>query len=393
MAILTVYDEQFPCSVAMKGDDYIRLLDEEGNIVFFADGITDFSPYILDGSWEYPYKRSATIVSCTAALVEGVLTLTPKVPTKIESFATLVFQAPCDCNMFASLSICDKTYDVVDAMGTSIIGGGSTWCKNAYVSLMIDHVNRKAYVLNESSRDYAKRVSGAYNLLDNSDFTHFVALAGIGGNHGTQAYAGCRWILDSGTVTGEANAKNDGYKNITLNGTIRQIVANPPTIGTVAIEMVSGTASVIYKDDAVTITSNGGVIKNVRLFDGEFTAETIPPYVPKGFGAESMECLRYYRQSFSTTPKAQSGCVIVGGATANTTETVNWEIPMRIAPTITLYNPLTGNANEIADWVTDTAITGASVLGYSSKGFYAYKKSGITKGNAHFFHYTACADF
>lgn len=152
MAILTVYDEQFPCSVAMKGDDYIRLLDEEGNVVFFADGITDFSPYILDGSWEYPYKRSATIVSCTAALVDGVLTLTPRAPTKIESFTTLVFQAPCDCNMFSSLSICDKTYDVVDAMGKSIIGGsGGAWCKNAYVSLLIDHVNKKAYILNDAT--------------------------------------------------------------------------------------------------------------------------------------------------------------------------------------------------------------------------------------------------
>lgn len=180
MAILTVYDEQFPCSVAMKGDDYIRLLDEEGNIVFFADGITDFSPYILDGSWEYPYKRSATIVSCTAALVNGVLTLTPKVPTKIESFATLGFQAPCDCNMFASLSICDKTYDVVDAMGKSIVGGsGGAWCKNAYVSLMIDHVNKKAYVLNAATSTAPAHTHSANDIV--SDIL-YISRGGTGAN-------------------------------------------------------------------------------------------------------------------------------------------------------------------------------------------------------------------
>lgn len=162
-----------------------------------------------------------------------------------------------------------------------------------------DAVN-KAYVDNNKSGGFA------YNYAHNSDFTQFVAQAGIGGNHGTHAYAGDRWILDSGTVSGDAREDGNGYKNITLNGTIRQIVANAPDVGTATIEMVSGTADISYANGEITITGNGGVIKNVRLFEGNYTADNLPEYQPKGYGAELAECLRYFEiiNSFSVFSKA-----------------------------------------------------------------------------------------
>lgn len=164
------------------------------------------------------------------------------------------------------------------------------------------------------------------NLLDNSDFLHFVAQAGVGGNHGTQTYAGDRWILDSGTVTGAWNANGNGHSTITLNGTIRQIVAEPPTGQyACAVEMVSGTATIAYADGAVTITSSGGVLKNAGLYAGS----RAPKYVPKGYGAELMECKRYYKDYIAWS--------------AITTAYIDWEgklqiyipmdIPMRINPT------------------------------------------------------------
>lgn len=146
--------------------------------------------------------------------------------------------------------------------------------------------------LAEETRNYINAV----NLSDNSDFEHFVAQAGIGGNHGTQAYAGDRWILDNGAVTGDAREDGNGYTNITLNGTIRQIVENAPDVGTAAIEMVSGTADISYVNGEITITSNGGAIKNVRLFKGTYTVDNMPEYQPKGYGAELAECQRYYVQ-------------------------------------------------------------------------------------------------
>lgn len=129
-----------------------------------------------------------------------------------------------------------------------------------------------------------------YNYAHNSDFTQFVAQAGVGKKHGKETYAGDRWILESGTVTGDARDDGDGYQNIKLNGTIRQIVANAPDVGYVAIDMISGTADISYNNGVITITSSGGVIKNVLLC----TTETLPKYQSKGYGAELAECQRYY---------------------------------------------------------------------------------------------------
>lgn len=131
------------------------------------------------------------------------------------------------------------------------------------------------------------------NLLYNSDFEHFVAQAGIGGNHcGNQAYAGDGWILLEGTVTGEINADGRGYRNITLNGTICQVVDSPPDVATVGVNMISGSAEVSYVNGEVMITSSGGVIKNVVLFSGRYTE--LPMYHPKGYFTELQLCQYYY---------------------------------------------------------------------------------------------------
>lgn len=135
----------------------------------------------------------------------------------------------------------------------------------------------------------AVRKAAPRNILDNSDFTNLVAQAGIGGKHGTVAYAADRWILDSGTVSYEAGV------GLTLNGTIRQKLEFPPTGETSAfVGMASGAASISYADGAVTITSSGGVLKWAALYGGVYSAATMPEYQPKGYGAELAECQRYY---------------------------------------------------------------------------------------------------
>lgn len=154
---------------------------------------------------------------------------------------------------------------------------------------------RKGYV--DTAKEEAKaytdasvRKAAPRNILDNSDFTNLVAQAGIGGNHGTIAYAADRWILDSGTVSYEAGV------GLTLNGTIRQKLEYPPTGETSAfVGMASGAASISYADGAVTITSSGGVLKWAALYGGVYSAATMPEYHPKGYGAELAECMRYFR--------------------------------------------------------------------------------------------------
>ena len=170
----------------------------------------------------------------------------------------------------------------------------------------------------------AVRKAAPRNILDNSDFANLVAQAGIGGNHGTIAYAADRWILDSGTVSYAAGV------GLTLNGTIRQKLEYPPTGETSAfVGMASGAASISYADGAVTITSSGGVLKWAALYGGVYTETTKPEYQPKGYGAELAECQRYYREydAIALAPFVYDG-------TLKRHYRLNFDTPMRVAPTV-----------------------------------------------------------
>ena len=165
------------------------------------------------------------------------------------------------------------------------------------------------------------------NLLDNSDFTNLVAQAGIGGNHGAVAYAADRWILDSGTVS-----YTEGT-GLTLNGTIRQKLEFSPVGGaSIFVGMVSGEASISYAGGAVTITSSGGVIKWAAMYEGEYTAETLPPYVPKGYAAELAECRLYYRTGTERIARP-----FTSGNLSYLCD-VSYEIPMRANPNVSIKN-------------------------------------------------------
>lgn len=148
-----------------------------------------------------------------------------------------------------------------------------------------DEAVRKAYV------DKSMKEAAPVNLLDNSDFRNPVAQAGVGGNHGNQAYAVDRWILTSGTVSHQNGV------GIVLNGTITQKLEYPPTGDVSAfVGMASGTADITYSNGTVTITSSGGVLAWAALYVGTYTEQTMPDYRTKGYGAELAECRRYYQQ-------------------------------------------------------------------------------------------------
>ena len=169
------------------------------------------------------------------------------------------------------------------------------------------------------------------NRADNSDFRHWIAQAGIGGKHGTQSYGGDRWILVSGTITGEENANGNGFENIILNGTIRQIVANPEETMTAFVKTISGTATATYSSGTLTITSNGGVLDWVMLIPGAL--ETQPPYVPKE--NELAACLRYFRK---LGPAPSEFMVLSGHVTSGGTTILvglPFVLDMRVKPTLT----------------------------------------------------------
>ena len=66
------------------------------------------------------------------------------------------------------------------------------------------------------------------------------------------------------------------------------------------------------------------------LYEGEYTAETLPPYVPKGYAAELAECLIYYRK-IKANNETFPGYAANGVAYAFIALTQT----MRISPTVT----------------------------------------------------------
>lgn len=215
-----------------------------------------------------------------------------------------------------------------------------------------------------------------YNLLDNSDFVHPIAQAGVNGAHGATGYAVDRWNRTSGaTVSQAANGlKIVSDKTSWTAGIQQKIEAKRfADVMTFAVRGVfpvacrlfvfigSGTSNfgeayfdgdaaertLVLKltkpdgltgDEVVNVyispdtgnTGTAAVVRWAALYEGEYTAETLPPYVPKGYAAELAECLRYYRKI-----KADTQTFAGYAASGNAYAFIPLAQAMRIAPTVT----------------------------------------------------------
>ncbi len=190
----------------------------------------------------------------------------------------------------------------------------------------------------------AKGDTGAcvYNLLDNSDFVHPVAQAGVNGAHGATGYAVDRWIRTSGATVSQAA---DGLKIVSdktswtagiqqrieakrfadvMTFAVRGVFpvacrlfvyigSGTTNFGTAYFQGDAAERTLVLKltkpdgltgDEVVNVyispdtgsTGTAAVVRWAALYEGEYTAETLPLYVPKGYAAELAECLRYYRR-------------------------------------------------------------------------------------------------
>ena len=193
-----------------------------------------------------------------------------------------------------------------------------------------------------------------YNLLDNSDFVHPVAQAGVNGAHGATGYAVDRWMRTSGATVSQAA---DGLKIVSdkTNWTagIQQrieakrfadvmtfavrgvfpvacrlfvyIGSGTTNFGTAYFQGDAAERTLVLKltkpdgltgDEVVNVyispdtesTGTAAVVRWAALYEGEYTAETLPSYVPKGYAAELAECLRYYRRITATNETFAGYC-------------------------------------------------------------------------------------
>ena len=172
------------------------------------------------------------------------------------------------------------------------------------------------------------------NLLDNSDFTNPVNQRGANAYSFDSGYTIDRWKL---YWTGDGNITiQKGYitlyrqthqtflfqfpenvekmvgktytvaAKVRYNGYIGWIDSTQRTnSGMVHLdnwEVITHTFTVGSKTSdigsaGVEIASDGNLsfeLEWIALYEGSYTAETLPPYVPKGYAAELAECMRYY---------------------------------------------------------------------------------------------------
>lgn len=213
-----------------------------------------------------------------------------------------------------------------------------------------------------------------WNLLDNSDFRNPVNERGQASYTGT--YGIDRWrvwftgsmVLENGGLTvqneslfqyfepGRLANKNHTLAAMTTNGELLLCVMNPHS------QFVWGANGLgVGIDEArhVVGLSPGRTYVWAALYEGEYTAETLPAYVPKGYAAELMECRRYYYE-FDTLVSSESS-----GIGAPRRLFVTLPVPMIRMPGIT-YGVTGGNdPHEIAMQSNSTVDITSADQGFS----------------------------
>lgn len=186
------------------------------------------------------------------------------------------------------------------------------------------------------------------NLLDNSDFTNPVNQRGAS-SYSEVGYTIDRWRTWTAPATVSVQS---GYVSFTKP--LYQYVPTAKTDQTYTLAVcntnnqvflysgkpqdLTGTAHLgLYYDTNigtpyVLIGAGVGNLKWAALYEGEYTADTLPPYVSKGYAAELLECQRY----FYLVPNGEGGIAYTGyfSSSTNFRMTIPTPVPMRVNPTV-----------------------------------------------------------
>lgn len=170
--------------------------------------------------------------------------------------------------------------------------------------------------------DTAVRKAAPRNLLDNSDFTNPVNQRGFVSGREVPAYS---YFLDRWVTAGETAYPTFGPEGIGgISNDICQRLDLSAYIGKKMTLALYSDYETVVCFAAGTVTSNDGwaqiaaspnwecsivsiaanqwscnfrvPCKYAALYEGEYTADTMPRYSPKGYGPELTECQRYYNR-------------------------------------------------------------------------------------------------
>lgn len=216
---------------------------------------------------------------------------------------------------------------------------------------------------------YTKKICNPHNLLDNSDFRNPVNQRGYESGAGVSDYA---YFLDrwkhgiaektNYTLSSAGLGIPSGTYIVQVNETIRSgtyTFAVKQSDGSITILncVVSFAADGSWKRcgtisaDCMALhvdTENGHVVYIIQsykdvvvewaaFYEGSYTADTLPPYVPKGYGAELLECQRYFVHIGS-----DSAYCIVGTGTAYNSSTCGVLVPLPVEMRTVPVVPITG---------------------------------------------------
>lgn len=218
----------------------------------------------------------------------------------------------------------------------------------------------------------AVQTARAVNLLDNSDFTRPVNQRGSSSYNAPGAYCLDRWMFNRNQIGDGSVVLSDGciqFVNTSADyaGLVQRIpielvrgkegvtftAAYGDTDGNVycasfpfgqtpggkamgGIKVYSTApkdtyAPVYYRNENAGTTTS---VKWVALYEGNYTADILPPYVPKGYTAEMLACKRYCRVIDWGTTRYTG---FFGAATSGTTAVyaiLPIDVPMRVTPSL-----------------------------------------------------------
>ena len=250
------------------------------------------------------------------------------------------------------------------------------------------------------------------NLLDNSDFRNPVNQRGITyGANRNNGYTIDRWYYEQSAGAGDGYfglteyyvsllAPSDGYsqmyqnlekyaklkgKNVTFaarvnRGNVEKTVCVTFTLGSIAVGLK------LFEDGSLKLYSIDGMNILIRatgaeefqfiwaaLYEGSYTADTLPPYVPKGYAAELAECKKqvavFGRDSGDEKFVAGYGSII---STTSANIYIPYPTKMRVNPTISdtsgsnwilRSNGKTYSPKSISPWFSSEYVIGIRVAG------------------------------
>lgn len=193
---------------------------------------------------------------------------------------------------------------------------------DTYVAVPKDYVDKQV------------RKASPYNLLDNSDFRNPV------NQRGQSSYTGIQYTIDRWRTWSNGNVTvGDGYINKGNESLWQYLPENAIDESkkyTIALCTTGGTKYVYSGTPSAGVGSWGntiwfgletqnwffrienGMTENiawVALYEGEYTADTLPEYHPKGYTVELAECQRYFER---VMPDLAEYCTIGTGYTTRT---------------------------------------------------------------------------